>query len=140
MKSVTINVPHGILFILDPNNKDVLIPEYVDGELVSVTDSCLSVVTLAPVDGDTEVSMAFNEAAPRELTRVAYDNISVPHGRLAVTTSDDGSVFEADVPVGRVTVSIWVDDLEDPSRVFVNVEPNVGSAHSIYVNVGREVH
>ena len=30
-----------------------------------LTDSCISVATLAPVDGDTEVSMAFNEAAPR---------------------------------------------------------------------------
>jgi hypothetical protein len=140
VKSVSINVPHGMLFILDPNNADVLMPECVDGELVSVTDSCISVATLVPVDGDTEVSMAFNEAAPRELIRVAYDNISVPHGRLAITTSDDGGVFEADVPVGRVTVSIWVDDLEDPSRVFVNVESGIGSAHSIYVNVSREVH
>ena len=51
----------------------------------------------------------------------------VAHGTLAVDTADEGKLFERDVPKGHVTVSIWVDDLREPRRVFINVERALGA-------------
>jgi hypothetical protein len=127
MDSVITSVHHGVIFILDPRNRDVLIPEIVGDELVIATDSCISVLTQASVDGEVEVSLAFSEAAPPGLVHVARGNIRVPHGTLTVDTADEGVLFERDVPKGRVTVSIWVDDMRHPERVFINVERALGA-------------
>jgi len=126
MDSVITSVHHGIVFILDPRNKEVQIPEYVKNELVAATDSCISVVTQAEVDGEVEITLAFSEAAPSDLIHIARGNIRVPHGTLAVDTADEGILFERDVPKGRATVSIWVDDMKHPMRVFINVERALG--------------
>ena len=126
MDSVITSVHHGIVFILDPRNKDVQIPEYIKNELVAATDSCISVVTQAEVDGEVEIILAFSEAAPSDLIHIARGTLRVPHGTLAVDTADEGILFERDVPKGRATVSIWVDDMTHPTRVFINVERALG--------------
>jgi hypothetical protein len=126
MDSVVTSVHHGILFLLDPRNRDFQIPDVVKGELVNATDSCISIVTRAEVDGEVEVMLAFSEAAPSDLFHVARGTIRVPHGTLAVDTADEGKLFERDVPKGRVTVSIWVDDSREPTKVFINVERALG--------------
>lgn len=121
MSSVTVGVPHGILFILDPNDEDALVPEYNDDELVSATDSCISVAVQPEVDGDVEISMSYSDMAPPELTRVASKEINVKHGTVAcITAGFDSILFEYSVPECRVT---WVDDAKAPSRVMVNVLP-----------------
>jgi hypothetical protein len=127
MESITVSVHHGILFILDPANAGVLIPEYVDDQPVASTASCLSVVVQPSVDGDVEVSLGFREAAPTGLFRIALGHIAVPHGTVAVDTADEGVLLERTVPAGRATVSIWVDELRGPTRMFVNIEGALGS-------------
>lgn len=123
MKSVVVSVPHGILFILDPKNKDVLAPAYVENELIAATDSCISVAVQPEVDGDVEVSITLGEATPGELSRAAIGDLLTPHGSLAVIiASDDQPIVQCDVPAGTVTLSVWVDDLRFPAKVVVNIE------------------
>jgi len=42
MDSVITSVHHGVIFKLDPRNRDVRIPVIVGDHLVIVTDSCIS--------------------------------------------------------------------------------------------------
>jgi hypothetical protein len=46
---------HGLFY--PPSDASAVIPEYVPGEVVSFTDSCVQVATQAPVDGETALFM-----------------------------------------------------------------------------------
>ncbi|MGY3230959.1 hypothetical protein ACVWWJ_002443 [Luteibacter sp. HA06] len=122
--SVIRNIPHGILFVMDPGNQDVLIPEYVEHHLVASNDSCLSIATQAPCDGDTEVSLILHGSAPLGLFRLGVWDLGVPNGVIAVTTSDDEMLFECQVPIGHASMSVWVDDHRWPAKVCINIEPS----------------
>jgi len=45
MDSVSTSVRHGIVFILDPRNKEVQIPEYVKNELVASAGNATGTAT-----------------------------------------------------------------------------------------------
>lgn len=62
MSSVTVGPQNAILFLFDPTDKNVVVPAYVDGELIASTKTCISVGTQAPVDGDAEVSLSVSDA------------------------------------------------------------------------------
>jgi len=110
-------VPNAILFVLDPSNEAVAIPEY-EG-LVSHTDSCVSVGTQADVDGETDVSLG--HAAPVDLQLVFDGSIQTPGGSIAIWTSEGASLGRIDGLNPTTSVAIWVDDNKWPSRVVVAV-------------------
>ena len=121
MNSIFVSPPNAILFVLDPTNKNAVVPPYIDGEIVAVTDTCVSVGTQADVDGEVEISMSLSGVVPIDLNKVLSRNILVPGGKIAVVTSEFQKVLELDVPAGSAYVSIWVDDLRNPARVFINI-------------------
>jgi hypothetical protein len=123
MLRVVLSPPNAILFVLDPENKDVVIPPYVDRRLTAATSTCISVGTQAEVDGDTEISLEILGAAPVDLHRAHFGTIGTPSGRVAVVTAQFQRLLELNVPVGAVEVSIWADDLRNPGRVAVGVKP-----------------
>lgn len=123
MNSVTIGPPNAILFVFDPTDKNVIVPRYIDGVLTAATETCVSVGTQEPVDGNTEVSLEFGDGTPSLLYQVFVGSILTPGGKIAVVTSEFHRVLELDVTKGKVGLSIWVDDLRNPARVVVNVKP-----------------
>lgn len=111
-----------MLFIQDPESKGVNIPEYVKNEIVAATDSCISVATQAPCDGDVEVALTQTKATLGNLLRLGSWELSTASGRLAVVAADDELILEQRVPRARTTVSVWVDDLKGPAKVSINIE------------------
>jgi hypothetical protein len=122
--SIVSNISHGILFVMDPGRSEIIVPEYLEQSLVAATESCISVGTQAPCDGDTEVSLTLHGPAPNGLFRLGLWDLDVPMGTLVVRASDDEPLLECEVPIGRVTVSVWVDDHRWPTRVCINIEPS----------------
>jgi len=122
MNGVMIVPPHGIIFVLDPENKDALIPEYVDSVVANCTDTCVSVATQAPVDGETEIFMASEVIPPSDLLQVAQCEILVPNGQIALITSDLERIFHLRLPVGRARVTVWVDVIDGPAKVVVEAK------------------
>lgn len=122
MSSIVFSPPQGIIFLLDPGNKDAIIPDDVQESIVMATESCVSVWTQAEVDGDTEVTLSASQDIPGGLFQVAIVEIVLPHHVLAVVTSEDEVILKEDVPQDRAKVSIWVDDKDNPGQVFVRVE------------------
>lgn len=122
MLKAVLSPPNAILFVFDPTNKDVVIPSYVNGELTAATESCVSVGTLADVDGDTEVILDIGAAVSADLERVFSGVITTPGGKVAVVTSQFQRVLELDVPIGAVDITIWTDDERNPGRVVISVE------------------
>lgn len=121
MSTTTASPPNAILFVLDPTNKDTVVPPYVDGELTAATATCISVGTQASVDGETEVSLHLDTASPTNLYQAFVGSLIAPGGAVAVVTSQFERLLEQEVPNGTVGVSLWVDDLRNPSRVVVQL-------------------
>lgn len=130
MASLTLGISHGMVFILDPYNPDFIVPEYIKNALVASTDSCTSIAVQPEVDGDVEISMLCSGEIPPDLVHVGSASVALPSGKIAVTTADSGSLIEYDVPGDHASVSIYVDDVKFPARVFINVHIDTGWAHA----------
>lgn len=122
MSRAVLSPPNAILFVLDPTNKEVVVPPYIAGELVAATATCVSVGTQADVDGDVEVSLE-PAAGPLDLLQVFLGGVATPGGKVAVVTSHFFHVLEINVPSGMTEVVIWVDDLRHPAHVAIGVRP-----------------
>jgi hypothetical protein len=124
MGSVTISPPNSILFVLDPTNKDVIVPSYINEELIAATETCVSVGTQASVDGEVSVSLDFGSITPSGFYQTFAGNVAAPGGKVAVVTAEFQRLLELDVPKGKVDLVIWVDDLHNPAQVTVSIKPN----------------
>lgn len=122
MLKTKIAPPNAILFIFDPTNKDVLVPSYIDGNLTSSTETCISVGTQSYVDGETEVFLGLGEILPLNLVKIFSGQVQTLSGKIAVMTSQFQSVLELDVSRGNVQVTIGVDDVRNPGQVGVCVD------------------
>ena len=123
MGTITISPENAILFVFDPASKNVLIPPYVDGELIAANPTCVSIGTQAPVDGETEVTMSLSNAAHPGLHRAFVGRIVTPNGIVAINTASFERVLEFEVAKTSVDLCVWVDDLRNPSQVIVEVSP-----------------
>jgi hypothetical protein len=117
--------PNAILFVLDPTNKNVVVPVYVDDQLTAATSTCVSIGTQADVDGDVEVSLEVARVAPIGMQHIFFGVIETPGGKIAVVTSQFQRVLEIDVSVKTIEVSIWADDLCNPACVAVGVQSSL---------------
>jgi hypothetical protein len=52
-----LSIPNSIVFAFDVKCKDVVIPEYKTGQLIAFSANCISVGTLAEMDGETTVHL-----------------------------------------------------------------------------------
>lgn len=127
MLNAVLSPPNAILFVFDPRNRNVVVPQYIDGELTASSNTCVSVGTQADVDGATEVSLSLCGVASTGLQEVFRGVIGVPSGKLAVVTSQFQPVLELEVPAGTVEITIWADELISPGRIAVNAKPNARS-------------
>jgi hypothetical protein len=120
----TISVPNGIVFVLDPSNRGIVIPAYVDGELISSNTTCVSVATIPEVDGDLTLRLG-EPLSPSEKSgcHVVFDgSIETPGKRLAIGTPDIDAVLEIDVPEIQTHIVVQVNNTESPNLVSVSVE------------------
>ncbi|MEZ5886397.1 MAG: hypothetical protein R3D56_05915 [Paracoccaceae bacterium] len=126
MLNAVLSPPNAILFVFDPTNRGVTIPEYADGKLAAATDTCVSVGTLPEADGETEVSLATESPIAKGLKQVYCGKITTPGGKIAVVTSQLQRILELDVPIGSVTLTVLADDERIPSKVAIFVSPREG--------------
>jgi hypothetical protein len=123
MMETTLFVPHAIIFILDPNGKDIIIPEYDPISITSSNESCVSVGTRSDVDG--EVTIQFGPSIPPPVkticAQVFYGKVNTPTKQLAVITSNRDVIFCLGVKDLRTSISVGVNDLNNPSLVWIEV-------------------
>jgi hypothetical protein len=121
MRAVTLAPPHAILFVFDPSNKRVQVPEYVAGELIAVNSTAVSVGTQAEVDGETTVTLGSrNEALDLSgFEKVFEGKVETPGRRLAVVTSERHTILEAEVGGTESKIAVWADDGRSPGHIIV---------------------
>jgi len=119
MNGVTLSPPNAILFIFDRSNKNVEVPEYIDGQLVASSGSCMSVGTQAAVDGDVVVSLESTTGNVTGLRRVFVGVLHAPGRRLEIVTADSLTVLGEDVATDKPHVEVWTDEQRNPSRIAI---------------------
>lgn len=110
-----IEVPNAIVFVLDPDSRDIEVPEYAG--LVSSSRTCVSIGTRADVDGETDITL--DRDVSSALTCVFKGEIQTPTGAIAVVTSHMSSLARLEGCELNTKFSVWVDDLDNPSRISV---------------------
>jgi len=102
MSTVTLTPPNAILFVFDPSNQNVTVPDYVNAQLIAANATCISVGTQAPVDGDTVVSLCEPETYRKGLEKVFDGRIETPSRRASTLTRTDPLVLtKVDPPMAR---------------------------------------
>lgn len=112
-----IAVPNAIIFVLDPNHGGVEVPEY--SGLVSVSSSCVSIGTQAEVDGETNITL--DREISDGLSCVFDGEIHTSNGAIAVVTAQNSQLARLEGLGVSTRFSVWVDDVNWPSRVSVVV-------------------
>jgi hypothetical protein len=117
-------VPNAILFVLDPTNEDAIIPEYKPGETAAATLSCVSIATIADVDGEVTVQLCTTSDNVILFTpvQVFAGLLETPGCVLAVVTSEFDRVLEIATDSTTTQIIVRVDD--DQSIVRVSIEAN----------------
>ena len=112
------------MFVLDPGNKGVSVPAYRPDETAVTTASCVSVKTLANVDGPVTVRLKHTQTAStkNESTTMVFDGeIETPSKVLAIVTALFERVLETQVQGPMTRIEISVDDPNAPSIVTLHV-------------------
>ena len=120
----TLAVPNAILFILDPTNKNAVVPEYAPGKAAVATSSCVSIATISDVDGEVTVGLcASGDDITRPTALQVFDGtVETPGHVLAVVTSDFELVLEIAAPSTVTHVVVRVDDVDLSSEVTIEIK------------------
>lgn len=117
---VLISPPNSLVLVMDPDSG--VVPDSMEGKLVSNTESCIAVGTRATVDGETEVVFR-NSALPRAgLMRAFQGTVATPNQTLSICTIYGDVLLKKKVNVSKSAIEIWVDDETEPSTIEVHTE------------------
>ncbi len=94
-------------------------PDFIPGQLVLSTSSCISIGCLMWQDGETEVTLgAGNEVDPGR-TPVFDDFLDAPSRSIVVRSIDRDKIFQTEVSVSPTRIRIWVNCLRDPDKIII---------------------
>lgn len=118
-----LSVPNAIVFILDPETRDIKVPQYDSERTAASNAACVSIKTLADVDGDVTIRLEKRDAAATDnLEMVFAGEVETPNQRLAVVTSSFERIVETAVPGGLAKVTVAVDDPASPALIVISFE------------------
>lgn len=110
---------HPILFVFDYENLQVTVPTYDPASVASANETCISVRAISEVDGPVTVSL--DELLPSTAVgaEVYRGTVATPSREISIVTANYEPVLRLSVPGQATDVAIVVDDIQHPSRVWV---------------------
>jgi hypothetical protein len=116
----TLEVPHGIVFLCDPE-MDIDIPEDVGSAPVISTSNCVSIWTLHEIDGAVEVTIT-DEKLPTNLPLRYQGLLIISNNRLSYNNSSLEEIVGINVSHNKLQISIFSDDEFRPEKLVCFVE------------------
>ncbi|AOF97869.1 hypothetical protein [Sphingobium sp. RAC03] len=111
----TTAIPNGVVLVYDPT-AIIEVPADTGSGAVLSTKNCVSIWTLHEVDGVVELSFADQISEP-SLSLIFEGLLETPGCKLAFNTSACEPIIEVAVAAVQSALSIYTNDLHDPSRV-----------------------
>jgi hypothetical protein len=121
MPSTICSLDHPIVFVCDPSNNEMVVPEYNSSSVTSFTSSCVSIRAVAYIDGNVSIHL---ESNPDSMVRpegveVYSGHIKAPGRRMAVMDSENNNLLEIG-GVGTIPlVEVFVDDQRHPTAIWI---------------------
>jgi hypothetical protein len=119
LNSKRIRPVNSLLVISDPDGGIPPIPVW--GALVLSTSSCITVGCSSEQDGPTEVVLGdASDVDPGHAP--AFDgDLETPNRVVVVSTVDDQTILQANVPTSKTHVRIWINHPRWPDKVIVGL-------------------
>jgi hypothetical protein len=123
-------LPHPIIFVLDFTNDAADTPAFDPQRLASSNGACVSIRTIADVDGEVTAVLAKTRPPEHEgvTHRVFAGDINVPSRKVSVATSENEKLLELAVEGTVASLEIFVDNSEHPAKVWIVAGPGPSSA------------
>ena len=110
---------NSILFIFDPTIT-IEVPEGVGATLVAATRTCISVGTLAEMDGETTIYLSDEFVDP--VGRIVFDGFLETAGKqVSISDVSGENILSMKVMRTISQVTIWANDLSEPDIILVMV-------------------
>lgn len=120
-RSKLIRPVNSLLFIADPAGGEE-VPEWVRGELILSTSSCISVGCYPEQDGPTEIVLGKASEVDPGGNPAFEGDLETPGGAITISTVDNEKVLEMKVTGARTHVRVWINHPRWPDKVTVGVE------------------
>jgi hypothetical protein len=118
-KSKKVRPVNSLLFISDSDGGEG--PEWVRGEQILATSSCISVACYPEQDGPTEITLGGTGEVDPGWHPVFAGELETPSRTVIVSTVDHDTILESTVPKERTHVTIWVSHPRWPDRVVIGL-------------------
>jgi hypothetical protein len=121
--TTTYSPPHPIIFVFDPSNEVMDVPVYDPEQVVSFNATCLSIRTIADVDGEVTITLAA-DLPPGTIAggiEVFRGIVATPGGKVALVTSENRVLLEMSVSRSGAPIRVLVDDERHPVRIWVEL-------------------
>lgn len=117
---VRTSVPNSVLLVM--GNDAGVIPESMNGDLVSATSSCIAVGTAAECDESVEVVLTDRPLDDDvAMWCVSESRLETPNGEVAVCSVLGEQFLVIQVQEKMTLVQIWVNHAKEPNRIVILV-------------------
>jgi hypothetical protein len=113
----TLAPPNSVIFVADPS-RPYNVPEDSGAALVASTPSCISIGTLAEMDGKTTIELGNTIENTTGMLKFD-DEIETPGLKIAVIDAETNSLIEMAVSYNRTNIRVWVNDLNEPDHIII---------------------
>ena len=123
MIETTAPIQNAIIFLLDYNDDDAVVPDYIEGQLTAANTKAISVGTRIAFEGDVAIRVyePGEDMDETGLDLKCSHELVCTTGNVSVVTSDDEQLLSLDLGLERIRVQVWADDDIEPERVFVGL-------------------
>jgi len=119
MSTTKVSPPNSIIFIYDHSNREVDVPAYMNGALVAANSTCISVGTLAFMDGETEITLT-DDSHDIEVGELVFDGtLQTPGMEVSICNSLNEKLLAVPVSDVSARVRVFANDPSEPDRIVV---------------------
>lgn len=114
--SITLAVPHGVVFIYDPTMTNIAVPPDTGAAPLLATSTCVSVWTLHEVDGETTITLT--SAYYGDDCELVFRGVIETNGRrVAINDSSGEALLDTRLSNSRPEIEIYANDPTTPTKL-----------------------
>jgi hypothetical protein len=127
MSTITLSPRNSIVFVYDSSHRSVEVPTYVAGDLVAASQTCVSIGTLAEIDGETTITLA-DSIDGISVGELFFDGVLLTPGHeVSVCTSENEKLLTLPIKASHARVRVFANDPSEPDEIVVVADTNAAS-------------
>lgn len=118
-QTVSLSPPNSVVFVVDPT-APYEVPQDIVSNLVGYTRSCISIGTLAEMDGETSITLG-RVASIAQKECIFSGELETPGHEIAVIDSSANKLLSQPVRTSVTRIRIYVNDLSEPNSIAIEI-------------------